>query len=58
MAGRLAAIRPGMKVLYLGEQAREVMALCGGLEAGEEYLQKPFGLKQFVTTVRDLIDGD
>lgn len=52
LAERLAAERPGLKVLYLSGYPREQLAAGHG-----GFLQKPFGLPQLRKAVREQLAG-
>lgn len=53
LARRLAAIRPGLKVLLLSGYGRDPALL----DAGEEFLPKPFRPSMLVAKVREILDA-
>ena len=55
---RIAALRPGIKVLYVSGYPADVVARRGVLEGGVNFLQKPFSLNVLATTVRKALEGD
>ncbi|HWA56896.1 MAG TPA: ATP-binding protein [Gemmatimonadales bacterium] len=55
LAQRLAAERPGIRVLFVSGYANEVLDVRGGLEPGTEYLQKPFVPSVLLDRVRELL---
>ena len=57
LATRLAAKRPGMKVLYISGYTDDSIFRHGVLEGGMAFLQKPFNLKSIAQKVREVLDG-
>ncbi len=57
LAGRLAAVRPDIKVLYLSGYADDAVFRHGILERGANFLQKPFTQVGFVQKVRAVLAG-
>jgi PAS domain S-box-containing protein len=55
LASRLSLERPGIRVLFVSGYANDVLDLRGGLEAGTEYLQKPFTPSVLLDRVRELL---
>jgi signal transduction histidine kinase/ActR/RegA family two-component response regulator len=56
LANRLLKMRPGMKVLYMSGYTENAVIRHGVLDAGIEYLQKPFLPEQLVRRVREAVD--
>jgi two-component system cell cycle sensor histidine kinase/response regulator CckA len=55
---RLAAERPGIKVLFMSGYAGEALSdHGGGLEEGLHFLQKPFGISNLARHVRQILDN-
>jgi len=57
LAGRLAQIAPRMQVLYMSGYAADVIAYHGILEAGTNFIQKPFLPDALRMKVRDVLDA-
>lgn len=57
LAARLAAKRPGLKVLYISGYTDDSIFRHGVLEGGMAFLQKPFNLKSIAQKVREVLDG-
>ncbi len=57
LAGRLSAIAPGLKVLYMSGYTSNVIAHHGVLDEGVKFLQKPFTLRDIAWKVREAIDA-
>jgi len=57
LAGRLAAVRPGLKVLYLSGYADDAVFGHGILEPGSHFLQRPFSQVGFLQKVRAVLAG-
>ncbi len=56
LAGRLEAMRPELKVLYMSGYPDEAIAHHGVLEKGTAFLQKPFTPSALVLKVREVLD--
>jgi CheY-like chemotaxis protein len=56
LAGRLAGEHPGLKVLFTSGYTSDVIARHGILEAGIEYLEKPFTRDRLLRRVREVLD--
>ena len=52
LAAKLAAMRPEIKVLYMSGYTDNVIVHHGVLDAGANYIQKPFGPEQLAGKVR------
>jgi two-component system cell cycle sensor histidine kinase/response regulator CckA len=57
LAARVAATRPGLKVLYISGYTDDSIFRHGVLEGGMSFLQKPFNLKALATKVREVLEG-
>ncbi len=57
LADRVAALRPGLKVLYMSGYTGSVMVNHGVLAFGTAFLQKPFTPSQLSRKVREVLDG-
>jgi len=57
LANRLAELRPEMRVLYMSGYTDAAIVNHGMLEAGLNYLQKPFTPAGLARRVRDVLDG-
>jgi signal transduction histidine kinase len=56
VAERLAALRPGLKVMYLSGYTADAIVRHGVLEPGVEFLQKPFSPLELKKKVREVLD--
>jgi two-component system cell cycle sensor histidine kinase/response regulator CckA len=54
---QLAAVRPGMKVLYISGYSDEAIAQHGVLDPGTAFLQKPFTPDRLASKVREVLDA-
>jgi CheY-like chemotaxis protein len=52
LAGRLAELRPGMRILYMSGYTDNAIIERGFLHAGAEFVTKPFGPAQLAAKVR------
>jgi len=57
LAEELARRRPGLRVLLMSGYTDDAVVRNGGLEAGTEFLQKPFSLGTLVSMVRRVLDA-
>ena len=55
LAKRLAALRPGIIVLYLSGYTEDAVLNQGALGPGTAFLQKPFTLQSLAKKVRDVL---
>jgi two-component system cell cycle sensor histidine kinase/response regulator CckA len=58
VADQLAALRPGLKVLFMSGYSGEVIAHHGVLEAGVAYLPKPFTPDMLSAKVREMLASE
>jgi len=56
LADALAAVRPGLRILFVSGYAATAIAHHGVLEAGVEFLEKPFSRQQLLQRVREVLD--
>ena len=56
LAGKLEEICPGVRVLYVSGYTANVISHHGILEAGLDFLQKPFSSIELLTKVREILD--
>ncbi|HMQ51504.1 MAG TPA: response regulator, partial [Anaerolineae bacterium] len=56
LAKRLAALHPGMKVLYISGYTDQAIAHYGVLEPDLFFLQKPFSPQTLARKVREVLD--
>jgi signal transduction histidine kinase len=57
LAERIQALRPGVAVLFTSGYTRNVIARHGVLQAGIEFLAKPYSSHSLGARVRELLDG-
>jgi CheY-like chemotaxis protein len=55
VADRLAALRPGIKVLFISGYSGELIAKAGVLHPGVAYLPKPFSADALTAKVREML---
>lgn len=54
---RLRAFRPDMKVLFTSGYTADIISRQGVIEAGLNFLQKPFSINTLITRVRAILDA-
>ncbi len=57
LAKKLAALRPGIAVLYLSGYTEDAVFNAGSMAPGTAFLQKPFTLQTLARKVRDVLRG-
>jgi two-component system cell cycle sensor histidine kinase/response regulator CckA len=57
LAGRARGLRPGLPVLFMSGYDDEVVSHHGVLNAGVEFIQKPFSPQVLASRVREVLDG-
>ena len=57
LKGRVEALRPGIKTLFMSGYTAEVIAQRGLLEEGLAFVQKPFTVEDLVGKVRRVLDA-
>jgi PAS domain S-box-containing protein len=55
LAERLQALSPGLEILFMSGYTADVIAHRGVLEAGVNFLQKPFSVHDLATKVREVL---
>ena len=55
LAARLVAMRPGLKVLFMSGYTDDIIARHGVLEAGVEFIQKPFRPEELAQKLRAVL---
>ncbi len=58
LAGHLASVKPGMKVLYMSGYTDDAIVRHGVLEEGVDFIQKPFSLVKLAQKVREVLDRE
>ncbi|MDO8836668.1 MAG: PAS domain S-box protein, partial [Vicinamibacterales bacterium] len=56
LAQRLSAVRPHLRRLFMSGYTANVIAHHGVLDEGVQFIQKPFGMKDLATRVRQALD--
>ncbi len=57
VAEQLAALRPGIRVLFMSGYTDNVIAQRGVLDPGMAFLSKPFTPETLAAKVRDVLDA-
>lgn len=57
LAGRLASVRPELKILYMSGYTDDVVLRHGVLDPGVHFLQKPFDSQTLARKVREVLDS-
>jgi PAS domain S-box-containing protein len=57
LARQVAALRPGLKILYMSGYTNEAVEHHGVLEPGAEFVQKPFTAEGLLRKARRILDG-
>ncbi len=57
LAARLAAQRPGLRILYVSGYVEDVLAPRGALVSGAAFLEKPFTPEVLAAKVREVLDA-
>jgi two-component system, cell cycle sensor histidine kinase and response regulator CckA len=55
LAGRIAQLRPGMKVLFMSGYSSEIVARRGIMEKGMQFIQKPFDMTVLHAKIRETL---
>jgi len=58
LAKRVAASRPGIKILFLSGYTEDAIIHEGVLNPGTAFLQKPFTLQALARKVREVLHGE
>jgi PAS domain S-box-containing protein len=58
LAKHVAALRPGIKILFLSGYTEDAIIHEGVLDPGTAFLQKPFTLQALARKVRDVLHGE
>jgi two-component system cell cycle sensor histidine kinase/response regulator CckA len=56
LADQLAALRPGVRVLYTSGYMSNAIEQHGVLEGGINFLQKPYSATTLATRIREVLD--
>jgi CheY-like chemotaxis protein len=58
LAGRLTALYPGLKLLFMSGYTANVIAHQGILDKGVNFIHKPFSKQELSAKIREILDGD
>ena len=58
LCDKLQALKPGLKTLYMSGYTENAIAHQGVLDAGTDFIQKPFNQKDLARKVREILDRD
>ena len=56
LQGKIAALRPGIKALFMSGYTADVIARRGLIEEGVQFLRKPFSLYALSTSLREALN--
>ncbi|MBP7867116.1 MAG: PAS domain S-box protein [Acidobacteria bacterium] len=56
LCDRVAALRPGIRTLFMSGYPADAIACHGVLEAGLHFIQKPFSVSDLTARVREILD--
>ncbi|HEY5932522.1 MAG TPA: response regulator, partial [Nitrospira sp.] len=56
MAGRLTALKPGLRVLFMSEYTEDVVIQQGVASSMVDFLHKPFAIATLAQKVREILD--
>ena len=57
LAGRITALNPGLKILFMSGYTANVIAHHGILDQGIDFIQKPFSKEDLAAKVRDVLSS-
>lgn len=57
LAARMAAHRPGMRVLYTSGYTADIIRKKGLLEPGMDFIEKPFSAETLACKIREVLDA-
>jgi len=57
LRGRIAALRPGIKTLFMSGYTADAIAHRGVLDEGVAFVQKPFTIRSLAEMVRKVLDA-
>ena len=55
LAARISAARPSLKILYISGYTADIISPDGELEAGMQFLEKPFSMKSLRQKVHEVL---
>ena len=56
LSGKIAALRPGIKTLYMSGYTADIIARDGVIEEGTQFLQKPFSAKSLAQKTAEVLE--